>query len=922
MKLPEKEKKMKSEKTMNTKRILAFTIVIAFALCLVALPGANAATTTTVTVEVKNSQETGIDGVPVRYYDGSWHTFGTTGTDGAGTGKCSLSLTVGNYAFDVSYAYATQQKWQVVSGPTDTVSFQTTEVTMKVLAHDGTTVLTGTNAQYYTGTWYTFGSGTTTTSIELLPGHYAFKVSLAGTTQQKWQDVSGITTDVVFQTTLVTIELKDHSGGTLTGSNPQYYPDTWLNFDSGTTTTSKELLPGHYAFRVTYKGMTQQKWQDVSGITTDVVFQTTLVTMKILASDGTTELPGTNAQYYPGTWLMFDGGSTTSSMELLPANYAFGVTYNGKWEQKWQDVGVNKDVEFQTGQLFCTDGSISTIYLGGYVAFTHPSIELLPGQYWIKLNDGSGTWITINAGEITFFPNQNFPPVADAGGPYEVNEGTEITLDASGSYDPEGMLLEYSWDLNYDGVFDTGWLTVPTCANTWYDDWTGYFVVVKVSDGMLTDTDTSPITVRNVAPSVNAGSDQPVNEGSVVNIDGSFTDPGKDEWTATVDYGDGSGVQPLSLNPDKTFSPSHTYTEDGSYVVTITVEDDDKGVGATQIDVIVLDLEPQAAFSWSPLTPNEGSLVTFTDGSTSYDNIISWDWNFDDGATSTAQNPTHTYVDNDVYTVTLTVTDNDGSTAHVSNEVTVNNVAPTITVLTGPTAPVPVTTGAHFDVTFTDPGTQDTHTAFWYWDWDELNPGTPESQTLTVGQRSFTNSHQYGDPGIYQVMLEIGDGDGGSDSRLYELYIVVYDSQGGFVTGGGWIMSPLGAYVVKPELTGKATFGFVSKYQKGANLPTGNTEFVFHAAGMNFKSTSYDWLVVAGFKAQYKGTGTINGKGEYGFMLTAIDGDLKGKGNPDLFRIKIWDKASEVIVYDNQSSSSDSADPTTAISGGSIVVHK
>jgi len=401
VKLPEKEKKMKSEKTMNTKRILAFTIVIAFALCLVALPGANAATTTTVTVEVKNSQETGIDGVPVRYYDGSWHTFGTTGTDGAGTGKCSLSLTVGNYAFDVSYAYATQQKWQVVSGPTDTVSFQTTEVTMKVLAHDGTTVLTGTNAQYYTGTWYTFGSGTTTTSIELLPGHYAFKVSLAGTTQQKWQDVSGITTDVVFQTTLVTIELKDHSGGTLTGSNPQYYPDTWLNFDSGTTTTSKELLPGHYAFRVTYKGMTQQKWQDVSGITTDVVFQTTLVTMKILASDGTTELPGTNAQYYPGTWLMFDGGSTTSSMELLPANYAFGVTYNGKWEQKWQIIGSGpmEDVIFHTTKVTLQFSGTINYHTGVWNTFTKPSMELFQGTYPFQF-DGYQTNIVVAASNI------------------------------------------------------------------------------------------------------------------------------------------------------------------------------------------------------------------------------------------------------------------------------------------------------------------------------------------------------------------------------------------------------------------------------------------------------------------------------------------------------------------------------------------
>jgi hypothetical protein len=126
----------------------------------------------------------------------------------------------------------------------------------------------------------------------------------------------------------------------------------------------------------------------------------------------------------------------------------------------------------------------------------------------------------------------------------------------------------------------------------------------------------------------------------------------------------------------------------------------------------------------------------------------------------------------------------------------------------------------------------------------------------------------------------------------------------------------VGAYTPNPSLTGKATFGFVSKYLKGANIPIGNTQFQFHLANLNFKSTSYDWLVIAGTKAQYKGTGTINGAGEYKFMLTAID------GSPDKFRIKIWDKVTGEVIYDNQSGARDSADPVTAIGGGSIVIHK
>lgn len=176
-------------------------------------------------------------------------------------------------------------------------------------------------------------------------------------------------------------------------------------------------------------------------------------------------------------------------------------------------------------------------------------------------------------------------------------------------------------------------------------------------------------------------------------------------------------------------------------------------------------------------------------------------------------------------------------------------------------------------------------------------------------------------PGIYEFAIEAIDAYGVSYGAQ-DVMVVVYDPAGGFVTGGGWIDSPAGAYVADASLAGKATFGFVSKYQKGASVPTGSTTFVFHVASMTFKSTSYDWLVIAAAKAQYKGTGTIDGAGEYGFMLTATDGDRLGGGATDMFRIKIWDKSTNAIVYDNQLGAADGADPATALSGGSIVIHK
>ena len=147
------------------------------------------------------------------------------------------------------------------------------------------------------------------------------------------------------------------------------------------------------------------------------------------------------------------------------------------------------------------------------------------------------------------------------------------------------------------------------------------------------------------------------------------------------------------------------------------------------------------------------------------------------------------------------------------------------------------------------------------------------------------------------------------------VFIAVYDPTAGFVTGGGWIDSPLGAYRDDPTLTGKANFGFVSKYKKGQSTPTGNTEFKFKAGDLNFHSSEYDWLVIAGAKAMYKGTGTINDVGSYKFMITAWDGQING--GVDKFRIKIWEgdgNGDEIIVYDNG--------VDTPLGGGQIKIHQ
>lgn len=245
--------------------------------------------------------------------------------------------------------------------------------------------------------------------------------------------------------------------------------------------------------------------------------------------------------------------------------------------------------------------------------------------------------------------------------------------------------------------------------------------------------------------------------------------------------------------------------------------------------------------------------------------------------------------------------------------VEVSNAAPVIGSATLTAEPIPLGGEAAASATFSDAGVADVHSATLDW-----GDGTASAGSVTEGAVSAT--HTYAAAGVYTVTLTVADDDGGSASSEYR-YVVVYDPEGGFVTGGGWIASPAGAFASDPSLEGKATFGFVSKYQKGATLPTGQTQFEFRAAGLDFHSSAYEWLVIAGARAQYKGTGTINGAGEYGFLLTAIDGQVNGGGGIDRFRIRIWDRVTGASVYDNQVGASDDAAPTTALGGGSITIH-
>jgi hypothetical protein len=142
-------------------------------------------------------------------------------------------------------------------------------------------------------------------------------------------------------------------------------------------------------------GASVQKKQDVSS-DPNVVFNTVSVSMKLLDSTGA-ELAGTPS-YYASGWNSFGGGTTTTSMELLPTNYTFRVSYGGASVQKKQDVSSDPNVVFQTVAVHSDSGTATQYYAGGWQTFTQ-DMELLPVAYPFRFSDGTPqTAITLTEG--------------------------------------------------------------------------------------------------------------------------------------------------------------------------------------------------------------------------------------------------------------------------------------------------------------------------------------------------------------------------------------------------------------------------------------------------------------------------------------------------------------------------------------------
>lgn len=553
---------------------------------------------------------------------------------------------------------------------------------------------------------------------------------------------------------------------------------------------------------------------------------------------------------------------------------------------------------------------------------------------------------------------KNLPPTCDLGRPVTLDEGQTFRLDDVG-YTDAGELDTHEARF-FDGV---SWRTLTLDAATrsfdltrpFPDDDTSsapadtYTLAVELTDDDLgVGTCSVDVTVGNVAPAVVIDAPIDVNEGNLFAGTWSFSDPGSGDsetWSAVVEYGDGSTETLPAVVPGTPYELSHVYEDDNPtgtpadrYTATVTVTDDDTGVGVDTLGLTVHNVAPTVTIAAGAHLPEAGtysSTWSFTDPGTGP--LESWSATVDYGdgtrgvlesvVPGQAYDLSHVYIDDnptatdsDVYTVTVTVTDDDSGVGADSATVRVDDVAPELSVTAPDEGQLYAAPGSvSIQAPFTDPGLDDTFTCEIWWD-DPAGATSAETfpGTFSGGAGHCDRSRTFAAAGVYTMTVKVTDDDGLSDTQSRA--VVVYDPSAGFVTGGGYLDSPAGAYVPDPSAAGRVNFGFNAKYKKGATAPDGQTQLQFKVGDMNFHSSAYEWLVVTsgGTKAQYKGTGNVNGDPGHDFLMTLEDGGAKG---PDTLRMKITRDG--VTVYDNRMGAPadvDTADPPV-IRQGQIVIH-
>jgi ACT domain-containing protein len=383
-------------------------------------------------------------------------------------------------------------------------------------------------------------------------------------------------------------------------------------------------------------------------------------------------------------------------------------------------------------------------------------------QYTFTLVVSDGSLSSGTASVLVTVKQLNKAPSANSGPDQNVDEGTLVTLDGTGSSDPDSNTLTYLWSAPSGITLSSTSAAKPTFTAPEVNSDTQYNFTLVVSDGSLSSVSASVlVTVKQVnkAPSANAGPDQTVDEGTLVNLDGSASsDP--DANTLTYLWTAPSGITLSSTSAAKPTFTAPEVNSDTQYTFTLVVSDGSLSSGTASVLVTVKQLNKAPSANSGPdQNVDEGTLVTL-DGTGSSDpdsNTLTYLWSAPSGITlssTSAAKPTFTApeVNSDTqYTFSLVVSDGSLSSAPASVLVTVKKVNKSPSANAGPDQTVDEGTLVNLDgAASSDP---DGNTLTYLW----TAPSGITLSSTTAAKPTFTAPEVNSDT-QYNFTLVVSDG--------------------------------------------------------------------------------------------------------------------------------------------------------------------